>query len=67
MEKEIKKLESAFEAMYQDDEQQVSPGSKRKEGGFAEGSIKKKDKAFGPEQGGRRKESLPESSRAKQA
>jgi hypothetical protein len=47
--KETKELESAFEAMYLDDEQQVSPGSKRKEGGSAAGSIKKKDKSLVPE------------------
>ena len=47
MEKETKDLEAVFEAMYLDDEQELSPGSKRK---VQEGS---KD-----EQGGRRKEKL---------
>jgi hypothetical protein len=45
VEKETKDLEVAFEAMYLDDEKQLSPGSKRKD---QEGS---KD-----EQWGRRKE-----------
>ena len=54
--KETKELESAFEAMYLDDEQQVSPGSKRKEGGSAAGSIKKKDKSLVPEQRGSAKQ-----------
>jgi hypothetical protein len=53
VEKETKELESAFEVMYL--EQQVSPGSKGMERGSAISSIKKKDKALVPEQGGRRK------------
>jgi hypothetical protein len=54
--------------MYLDDEQQVSPGSKRKEGGFVAGSIKKKDKSLVPEQRGRSgKEPLPGNSSDKQS
>jgi hypothetical protein len=68
VEKKTKELESAFEATYLDDEQQVSPGSKRKEGGSAAGSINKKDKSLVLEQRGRSsKEPLPGSSSAKQA
>jgi hypothetical protein len=56
VEKETKELESTFEAMYLDDEQQVSLGSKRKEGGSAAGSIKKKYKSLVPEQRGSAKQ-----------
>jgi hypothetical protein len=52
VEKETKDIEATFKAMYLDDEQRVSPGSKRKE---QEGGG-----------GDERKEAAPQSSRSKQ-
>jgi hypothetical protein len=47
VEKETKDLEATFEAMYLDDEQQLSPGSKRKdqEGSKDEQEGRRKEKA----------------------